>query len=271
MDPLTESPLLVYEAQIRMGFFIAILAIMALAETLFPKRPRSYSRKLRWTSNLGLILVNALVIRFLFPVSLLWLAGEAALSGTGLLNVLDLSYWLSFAVAIILLDLAIYFQHRLFHAVPVLWRLHRMHHADQDIDVTTGLRFHPVEILLSLVIKAGIIWLLGAPVLAVLVFEILLNGMAQFNHANMCLPKVLDRILRWFVVTPDFHRVHHSVIVGETNSNFGFNIAIWDRVFGTYRDQPAEGHQGMTIGLEEFRTGKDQRLDQMLIQPLRKG
>ena len=184
-------------------------------------------------------------------------------------TLLALPAWVGVVASVVLLDLAIYFQHVLFHAVPVLWRLHRMHHADLDFDVTTGLRFHPIEILLSMVIKLAVVAALGAPALAVLIFEVLLNATSMFNHGNVRIPAGLDRVLRWVVVTPDMHRVHHSILSRETNSNFGFNLPWWDRLFGTYRAQPAAGHEGMTIGIEQFRDPRELRLDRMLLQPFR--
>ena len=193
----------------------------------------------------------------------------AEAGGWGLFNALDLPLWLAALLSILLLDLVIYFQHVLFHAVPGLWRLHRMHHADLEFDVTTGLRFHPVEIVLSMVIKLAAVAALGAPAVAVLLFEVVLNATALFNHANIRLPAGVDRVLRWVIVTPDMHRVHHSVIPVETNSNFGFNLPWWDRLLGTYRAQPQAGHAGMTIGIEQFRTRRDLWLDRMLVQPLR--
>jgi sterol desaturase/sphingolipid hydroxylase (fatty acid hydroxylase superfamily) len=186
-----------------------------------------------------------------------------------LLHALALPPWANVPLAVMALDLAIYLQHVLFHAVPALWRLHRMHHADLEIDVTTGARFHPIEILLSMGIKLGVIAALGTPAVAVLLFEVLLNATSMFNHSNVAMPAWLDRVLRWIVVTPDMHRVHHSIVVRETNSNFGFNLPWWDRLFGTYRDQPAAGHDGMTIGIEQFRDPVEQRLDRMLTQPFR--
>jgi sterol desaturase/sphingolipid hydroxylase (fatty acid hydroxylase superfamily) len=189
--------------------------------------------------------------------------------GWGLMNAVAAPAWIAVPVSVLLLDLAIYLQHVAFHAVPALWRLHRMHHADLDIDVTTGLRFHPIEIVLSMGIKLAVVTALGAPAVAVLVFEVLLNATSMFNHANLRLPQPIDRALRWLVVTPDMHRVHHSVAVAETNSNYGFNLPWWDRLFGTYRDQPAAGHDGMTIGVERFRSPRDLMLDRMLLQPFR--
>jgi sterol desaturase/sphingolipid hydroxylase (fatty acid hydroxylase superfamily) len=191
--------------------------------------------------------------------------------GWGLLNAWVVPAWAAVPIAVIALDFVIYLQHVLFHAVPALWRLHRMHHADLEFDVTTGARFHPIEIALSMVIKLTIVAALGAPALAVLIFEVLLNATAMFNHSNVRLPAWVDHVLRWMVVTPDMHRVHHSVVVRETNSNFGFNLPWWDRLFGTYRDQPAAGHERMTIGVEEFRDPAEQRLDRMLSQPFRGG
>ena len=234
-----------------------------------PKRPRLYSRRLRWPSNLGIVAMNTLLARLIFPLAAVGLAAVATESEWGLLHLVEFPLWLKVLLAVVILDLAIYLQHVMFHAVPLLWRLHRMHHADQDIDVTTGARFHPIEIILSIVVKMAVISFLGAPPVAVIIFEILLNATAVFNHGNIRLPKSVDRILRLVVVTPDMHRVHHSVLRNETNSNFGFNVPWWDRIFGTYIAQPAQGHDNMTIGLTIFRRPQDQRLDNMLVQPFR--
>jgi sterol desaturase/sphingolipid hydroxylase (fatty acid hydroxylase superfamily) len=223
---------------------------------------------LRWTNNLGVVVVDMIVLRLSFPILAVGLALLAQERGWGLLNAFDVPLWLAFAVSVLTLDLAIYLQHVMFHAVPALWRLHRMHHADLEFDVTTGLRFHPVEILLSMGIKLAVVAVLGPPAVAVLVFEVLLNATAMFNHSNVRLPLGLDRVLRWIVVTPDMHRVHHSIHPSETNSNFGFNLPWWDRLLGTYRAQPRQGHEAMTIGIEQFRTPRDLWLDRMLIQPL---
>lgn len=263
------NTLLAHEPLIRLVVFAGILALMAGLEAWLPRRQRSAGRWLRWPSNLGVVVVDSLVVRLVFPTAAVGVAMAAEAKGAGLLPWLGLPQPLAALLAVILLDLAIYLQHVMFHAVPVLWRLHRMHHADLDIDVTTGLRFHPVEILLSMVIKLMVVVALGAPAVAVLVFEVLLNATAMFNHANLRLPERLDRLLRLVLVTPDMHRVHHSVVPRETNSNFGFNLALWDRVFGTYRAQPAAGHEGMTIGIEQFRDPRELRLDRMLTQPLR--
>jgi sterol desaturase/sphingolipid hydroxylase (fatty acid hydroxylase superfamily) len=211
------------------------------------------------------------VVRVLFPASAVTLAVSVEERGWGLFGSTVVPYWAAIVVSVVVLDLAIYMQHVLFHAVPVLWRLHRMHHADLDFDLTTGTRFHPIEIALSMAIKFTVIMALGAPALAVLIFEVLLNATAMFNHANVRLPSRVDRLLRWCVVTPDMHRVHHSIIGRETNSNFGFNLPWWDRLFGTYREQPIHGHEQMTIGVPEFRDPAEQRIDRMLSQPFRRG
>jgi len=261
--------LLANEPWIRLAAFAGVLAAVALAEALLPRRARSLPRRARWPSNLGLVAVNTLLLRLVFPTAAVGFALFAEAEGWGLLNRVALPGWIEVAIAILVLDFAIYLQHVMFHAVPAFWRLHRMHHADLDIDVTTGARFHPVEILLSMGIKLAVVAALGAPAVAVLLFEVLLNATAMFNHANLRLPPGLDRVLRWVVVTPDMHRVHHSIVARETNSNFGFNAPWWDRLCGTYRAQPAAGHEGMTIGLSAFRDPREQRLDRMLVQPLR--
>lgn len=264
-----NDALLAAEPLIRVGFFLGVLAVMAGWELLAPRRRHEIPRLLRWGSNLGVVVLNTVLVRLAFPFVAVGLALLAEQRGWGLLNVYDLPLGLSIVASVLALDLAIYLQHVMFHAVPALWRLHRMHHADLEFDVTTGLRFHPVEILLSMGVKLVVVAALGPPAVAVLIFEVLLNATSMFNHANVRLPLWLDRRLRWLVVTPDMHRVHHSIHRQETNSNFGFNLPWWDRLLGTYRDQPREGHEAMTIGIEEFRTIRDLRLDQMLLQPLR--
>lgn len=232
-----------------------------------PRRGPILSRWRRWPSNLAIVALNTILLRLLMPTAAIGLALITEETGWGLLNQLALPSWLAILLSVMVLDLAIYLQHVMFHAVPALWRLHRMHHADLEFDVTTGARFHPIEILLSMAIKLTVVVALGPPAVAVLIFEVLLNGTAMFNHGNVRIPIKLDSVLRWFVVTPDMHRVHHSIIPQETNSNFGFNLPWWDRLFGTYRAQPAGGHEAMTIGIEQFRTPRDLRLDQMLVQP----
>jgi sterol desaturase/sphingolipid hydroxylase (fatty acid hydroxylase superfamily) len=263
------SVLLAHEPAIRLGAFAGILAAMALWELFAPRRPQAIGRATRWPGNLGIVVIDSLLVRLVFPTAAVGVALIAEARGWGLLHAWEVPAWLATVAGVIALDLAIYLQHVLFHAVPVLWRLHRMHHADLEFDVTTGVRFHPIEILLSMGIKLGVVVALGTPAMAVLVFEVLLNAISMFNHGNVRLPARLDRMLRWVVVTPDMHRVHHSVAPRETNSNFGFNLPWWDRLFGTYRAQPAAGHDRMTIGIDQFRDPRDLRLDRMLIQPFR--
>jgi len=256
------------EVTIRLGFFFGIFAIMATWEMLSPCRPLSVSKGARWASNLGLVVLNSLVLRLLFPAAAVGIAALAQQQGWGLLNYYAVPFGLSAVISVVTMDLVIYLQHVMVHAVPVLWRLHRVHHADLDYDVTTGARFHTLEIILSMLIKFATILLLGPPVVAVVIFEVLLNATAMFNHSNIQLPAGLDRVLRWFLVTPDMHRVHHSVEDDETNSNFGFSLTWWDRLFGTYRDQPRAGHQGMTIGIHNYRDPKQvNRLPGMLALP----
>ncbi len=264
---MTET-ILASEPAIRLSFFLGIFAAVALWEVLAPRRARKLSRWVRWPNNLGIVALNTVLLRLVAPTAAVGLALIADERGWGLLNNIAIPYWLCVPLSVAVLDLAIYLQHVMVHAVPALWRLHRMHHADLDFDVTTGARFHPLEIFLSMGIKAAVVAALGPPALAVLIFEVLLNATAMFNHGNIRLPIPLDRVLRWVVVTPDMHRVHHSVLPDETNSNFGFNLPWWDRLMGTYRDQPRKGHEGMTIGIEQFRNSRDQWLDRMLIQPV---
>jgi sterol desaturase/sphingolipid hydroxylase (fatty acid hydroxylase superfamily) len=262
-----ESLLLSHEVPVRLGAFLGIFAAMAAWEVLAPRRALQYRKPVRWTNNLALVVLNSALVRAIFPVAAIGVAGFAAERGMGLFNFVSVPYPMAFVLSVLALDLAIYLQHLMFHAVPLLWRLHRVHHADLDFDVTTGVRFHPVEIVLSLLIKFAVILALGPPALAVLVFEIVLNATSMFNHGNVRLPGVVDRVLRWLVVTPDMHRVHHSIDPRETNSNFGFNVPWWDWLFGTYRAQPQAGHAAMTIGIEQFRSPRELWLDRMLLQP----
>jgi sterol desaturase/sphingolipid hydroxylase (fatty acid hydroxylase superfamily) len=255
------------EVVIRLGFFFGIFALMAIWEVLAPRRSLTTSKTVRWFSNLGITFLNPVVVRLVSPIMPVSMALLAQNRGWGLLNNFNPPYWLEVVVAVIVLDLVIYLQHVMFHTVPVLWRLHMVHHADLDFDVTTGLRFHPIEMILSMGIKLSVVVLIGPPALAVLIFEVLLNATSMFNHGNIRLPSSVDRVLRFFVVTPDMHRVHHSVVIRETNSNFGFNLPWWDRLLGTYRDQPASGHEGMTIGLAQFRDAKRLTLPWMLALP----
>ena len=257
------------EPQLRLGVFLGVLAIMALWELLAHRRRRDIPRVIRWSNNLALVVIDTIVLRLTFPILAVGLAIMAQERGWGLFNIVEVPAWVAVLASVIILDLVIYLQHVMFHAVPALWRLHRMHHADLDFDVTTGLRFHPIEIVLSMGIKLAMVLVLGPPAVAVLIFEVLLNATAMFNHSNVRLPLGVDKVLRLVMVTPDMHRVHHSILPQETNSNFGFNLPWWDRLLGTYRAQPAAGHDAMTIGIEQFRTPRDQWLDRMLVQPVK--
>lgn len=241
------------EMVIRLGFFFGIFAVMALWEVAAPRRALSVSKAVRWANNLGLVFFNSFILRLIFPAAAVGMAAFANEQGWGIFNYYDVSPVTAVVASVVAMDFIIYLQHIMVHAVPVLWRLHRVHHADLDFDVTTGARFHPIEIILSMLIKFATIAVLGPPVVAVVIFEVVLNATAMFNHSNVRLPLGLDRILRWIVVTPDMHRVHHSVEDDEANSNFGFNLPWWDRLFGTYRDQPRAGHENMSIGIHTYR------------------
>lgn len=264
-----DAFLLSHEVPVRLGVFFGIFAAMAVWELAAPRRALRQRKPVRWTNNLALTVVNSILVRAILPVAAIGVAGFAVEHGVGVLNVFNLPYAWALVLSVLVLDVAIYLQHLMFHAVPLLWRLHRVHHADLDFDVTTGARFHPIEIVLSMLIKFAVIVVLGPPALAVLIFEILLNATSMFNHGNVRLPARIDRVLRWLVVTPDMHRVHHSIEPRETNSNFGFNVPWWDRLFGTYQAQPQAGHDAMTIGIEQFRAPRELWLDRMLLQPFR--
>ncbi len=257
------------EPTIRLAVFLGMLAVMMLWELAAPRRRRDIPRVIRWTNNFALVVLDTIILRLSFPILAVGLAMLAEERDWGLFNVIDVPGWVAFTGSILLLDLAIYLQHVMFHAVPGLWRLHRMHHADLDFDATTGLRFHPVEILASMAIKLAVVGALGAPAVAVLLFEVILNATSIFNHSNIRFPAGVDRVSRLFLVTPDMHRVHHSVDPRETNSNYGFSVPWWDRLLGTYIAQPAKGHEDMKIGIEQFRTTRDLWLDRMLVQPWR--
>jgi sterol desaturase/sphingolipid hydroxylase (fatty acid hydroxylase superfamily) len=262
--------LLNHEPIIRLSFFIGILLIMFILELLIPKRPLVTQKKTRWLNNLGLVILDSLILRLIFPTAAVGIAIWAQENHYGLFNLLNTPVYISTILSVVLLDLAIYTQHIIFHKIPLLWRFHKVHHVDQDIDVTTGLRFHPVEIILSLCIKFGIVILLGAPALGVMIFEILLNGIAMFNHSNIHLPPWLDKVLRRLIVTPDMHRVHHSIIHRETDSNYGFNLSIWDQLFKTYIAQPQKGHLKMEIGLKAYKDqNQTQKLWKMLLIPFK--
>ncbi|HED19143.1 MAG TPA: sterol desaturase family protein [Gammaproteobacteria bacterium] len=245
-----------HEVTIRLSFFFGTFAVMAVWEMVAPRRARTLTRAVRWLNNLGLVFLNSFVVRLLFPAAAVGMAAFTTGQGWGLFNYFDVPAWAVILISIVAMDFVIYLQHVMVHAVPVLWRLHRVHHADVDIDVTTGARFHTFEIILSMLIKFATIVVLGPPVVAVVIFEVLLNATAMFNHSNIRLPEAVDRMLRWLVVTPDMHRVHHSVEDDEANSNFGFNLPWWDRLFGTYRDQPRAGHEAMTIGIHTYNKPK---------------
>ena len=262
-----NSLLINHEPLVRFGFFFGILILMAAWEVLAPRRPLQTSKSVRWFSNLGIVVIDTISLRILVFFSAIDTAIFAEKAGWGLLNNVALFYWLKVIIGVVVLDLAIYLQHAMFHGLPILWRLHMMHHSDLDFDVTTGVRFHPIEILLSMGIKMIVVFLVGISALGVLIFEVLLNATSLFNHGNVRLAASIDRVLRFFVVTPEMHRVHHSVIIRETNSNFGFNLPWWDRLFGTYKDQPAAGHLEMTIGLSQFRDPKRLNLLGLLLLP----
>lgn len=256
---------------VKLVAFFGVFFLMATWEQITPCRILTIPQKLRWTSNLGLVVINSVVLRLIFPAGAVGVAVFVQHQGWGLLNYYPMPLPAAIAISVVAMDFIIYLQHVMMHAVPILWRVHRVHHADLDYDLTTGIRFHPIEIILSMLIKAAAILLLGPPVLAVVLFEVLLNAAAMFNHSNIQLPGRVDRIVRWFLVTPDMHRVHHSIRTDEANSNFGFNLSCWDRLSGTYRDQPKGNHQGMVIGISGYRDpAQVERLRGMLALPWRK-
>lgn len=265
-----EQFVLAHEPQIRLGFFVGVFALIAIWELVAPRRTLTTSKALRWSSNLGLVVLNTVMLRLIFPLAAVGVAAFCVAHGWGVLNHFQVPFGLAVPLAVIAMDFVIWLQHVMVHAIPVLWRLHRVHHADPDYDLTTGSRFHPIEIALSMAIKVATVTLLGPPVVAVVIFEVLLNAAAMFNHGNIRLPTRLDRMMRWVIVTPDMHRVHHSVEVDETNSNFGFNLPWWDRLLGTYREQPRAGQLGMTIGIHGHTDPREvARLDGMLWMPFK--
>ncbi|MEH6345769.1 MAG: sterol desaturase family protein [Bermanella sp.] len=272
---LLETLLLEHESSLRLGLFLGIFIIIALAEWLWPRREQKVMRPKRWRDNLSLLALAALFMRLMLPMGLAGLALQLTQANIGLFNQPDLmltNHWLVLVLSLIVLDFFIYWQHRLFHKVPYLWRLHQVHHSDKAFDVSTALRFHPLEMLLSLFIKALIITLLGIPASAVILFEIVLNGVAMFNHGNLSIPLALDRFLRKILVTPDMHRVHHSNISRETNSNFGFNISLWDRLFSSYQAQPLKGHEHVDIGLNAYpNSEQSQGIIRLLLMPFKSG
>ena len=264
---MLNTLLIQYEGLIRIGFFFGILGMMAIWELLTPRRILKMSKGARWYTNLGLVFINTLTLRILLPVQAVGVSLFAENHGWGLLNHAALPCWMTIVIGVVGLDFVIYIQHVIFHTIPAFWNLHKVHHTDLDFDVTTGIRFHPIEILLSMGIKMATIIFLGIPATAVIIFEIILNGASMFNHGNVRFPAQIDRFARLLVVTPEMHRVHHSVVIKEFNSNFGFSLPWWDRLLGTYRDQPGKGHEGMVIGLGQFRDPKALTLSRLLILP----
>jgi len=260
--------LLDHESVLRLGSFVGMFAVFAVWEMLAPRRGSQASKTLRWSNNVALAIVNIVMVRVLFPTAAVGVALFVNERGTGLLNMVPVPYALAVAAALVAFDLSVYLVHLAFHAAPVLWRMHRVHHADVHVDVATAVRFHPIQIVLSTLVKFAVILVLGPPVLAVLLFETVFHALVLFNHTNVRIPPAVDRMLRWVVVTPDMHRVHHSIHPGETNSNFGFALSWWDRLLGTYRAEPAEGHERMALGIEQFRAPRDAWLDRMLLNPV---
>jgi sterol desaturase/sphingolipid hydroxylase (fatty acid hydroxylase superfamily) len=255
------------DALLRLSAFVGVMAAMACWELLAPRRPLATSKLRRWVANLAVVALDTLLVRVLFAAGAVGMAAFAAEHGWGLLNRLDWPLWIELALALVALDLAMYLQHVMFHAAPLLWRVHMMHHADLDVDVTTGARFHPVEVALSMLIKLAAVMVIGPAPTAVIAFEVLLNATSLFNHSNVRVPNTVERVLRWLVVTPDMHRIHHSIDPRETNRNFGFNLPWWDYLFGTYRAEPARGHDRMPLGVEHYRDPARLALIGMLALP----
>lgn len=256
-----------YESYIRLGSFLGIFALLTIWEISSPKRELLHLRRFRWFSNIGLIVISSVLVRFILPTAAVGVALHAEQDNLGFLNHFDIPFVVHFLLAFVLMDLAIYFQHVMFHALPMFWRFHRVHHSDLDCDITTGLRFHPFEMVISIIFKFIVIISIGAPVLAVVIFEIILNAASMFTHSNIKMHRSIETFVRWFMVTPDMHRVHHSMVENETNSNFGFFISVWDRLFGTYISQPVNGHEKMEIGLSFFREPKWQNLRWLIYLP----
>lgn len=254
---------------IRLSCFIGVLLLCTLWENKLPRKTLTVSRAFRWVNNLSLVALNSVIVALVMPIAAFQAAVIASENQWGLLHWAFVPIWLNVLISVVLLDFVIYTQHIVFHRIPLLWRLHRMHHADLDIDVTTGARFHPIEILISMVIKIGAVFILGVSPVAIVIFEIILNASAMFNHSNARLALSVDAWLRKVIVTPDMHRVHHSVIPRETHSNFGFFLSVWDQLFDTYRAQPELGHGQVVIGLPDIRDEQEQRLDKLITQPFR--
>lgn len=256
-----------YESVIRLGSFLGLFALLTIWEISSPKRELLQLRRFRWFSNIGLIVISSVLIRFIIPTAAVGVALHVEQHQVGFLNLYNMPFIVQFLLAFILMDLAIYFQHVMFHALPMFWRFHRVHHSDLDCDITTGLRFHPFEMIISILFKFLVILSIGAPVLAVVIFEVILNAASMFTHSNIKLPSAIEPIVRFIIVTPDMHRIHHSMNENETNSNFGFFISIWDRLFGTYIKEPEKGHENMEIGLSFFREPKWQNLRWLIYLP----
>ncbi len=265
---MDTQTLLEIEASLRLSFFLGVLVLMMIAEWLAPRRAEQH-RKRRWPSNIALVAVNTVVVRLILPGATISVAFLASQWNTGIFNWISLPLWLEVLTTIVLLDCGIYWQHRFAHSIPIFWQVHKMHHTDTEYDVTTGSRFHPIEIVISVLIKLLLILVLGAAAWAVVIFEILLNATAMFNHSNFKIPTRIDSMLRRVLVTPDMHRVHHSVRVEELNRNFGFNLSLWDRLFGTYTEQPIDGHEAMRIGLIDYREPQEAHLHKLITQPFR--
>ena len=261
-----------HELLIRLAVFLGLFAVFAGLEAWAPRRERVQSRAQRWFTNWAIVVIDSLTLRllaFALPLLAVGAAIDAQTQGWGLMNVWTLPLLVSVPATVLIFDFAIWFQHLITHKIPLLWRFHRVHHADRDIDVTTAIRFHPVEIAFSMLLKIGLVYVLGPPAFGIILFEIILNGTAMFNHANIRLPLTLDKYLRFFLVTPDMHRVHHSVHRAEHDSNYGFALSIWDRLFGTYIAQPGKGHEEMQIGLE-WQDGRPAKLGWALMLPFRR-
>lgn len=257
------------ESTVRLSVFAGVFVIMATVEALWPRKNRTQPRFSRWFTNMGMVVLDSIAVRIIFPIVAVGVAQYATSKGYGLLNLIVLPFWLKVLISAVLLDMAIYWQHVASHKIPMLWRVHRVHHADRDIDVSTGNRFHPIEIVLSMLYKFAIIFLLGPAAMGVFLFEVLLNGSAMFNHANVRLPLGIDKVIRFLFVTPDMHRIHHSFHKDETDSNYGFNLAIWDKLFGTYIDQPRDGHDDMVIGMKKFQSDKPTSIVWSLLLPFK--
>lgn len=256
-----------YEAIVRLGVFAGIFLLMAALEIAIPRKERVLPKGMRWFTNISLVIVNTLALRLVMPILAVGMADYAAARGWGLLAFVDFPMWMEIIIAFVILDMLIYVQHVAFHKVPILWRFHKVHHADRDLDVTSGARFHPIEAVLSMAYKLLCVALVGPAAIAVFLFEVILNASSMFHHANIRIPENIDKLVRWGIVTPDMHRVHHSVRVSETNSNYSFFLTLWDRLFRTYVAEPKDGHREMTLGLDEYQTEQPANLGWAMVVP----